>query len=458
VRIRKLLVVLLASGCTAASLLTPASADTTGPAIDNASMMNGGRPCSSSNPPQLGHLASQLEVLGTDPNPPFGYPFTYSYAIWPVSDPTAVTTFTTTNYAITDLARGLVPGGTLVSGTSYSWHVQLTDGNGTSPWSQTCTFGYDDTPPQTPTISSSNFPPGYYTPGPISQLAQFTLDGNGDPDTVGFDWTWGNILGVRGCSSSGSEGQLVCPDPLSVPGIVRTDSPGGTASLALSPPSGGPLQLTIAAVDRAGNESPQVSYQLYALRTNPIVTVSDQPICGKKTTVSFAPNAGLTDVVSYTYALEGGDGQSVDVRADRNGLATATVDVSSQPYALVVSSVSSTGFRSTFAIVRLDLNPQPTVSSDVYTNYGQPTGGVGIPGTFTFNPPFDGHQVTGYQYRFHTGPTRTVAVDPNSRSATIQYTPTKAGTDTLTVQSINGDSSGGSCSASYSFVVASPAG
>lgn len=456
-RFRKVLVVLLATGCTVASLLTPAAAVTTGPAIDNSSLMNGGMPCSSSTPPVLGYFADELKVLGTDPNPPFSSNYTFTFAIWPQSDPTTVTTFSTTNYAVTDLARGYVPAGTLSSGANYSWHVQLSDANGTSPWSQTCTFSYDNTAPQTPTISSSNFPPGYYTPGPIGQLAQFTLSGNGDPDTAGFVWDWGNILPVAGCSYSGPQGQLVCPDPLSVPGVVRADAPGGTANLALSPPHGGPLELTIAAVDRAGNESGQVSYQLFVPLSNPTITVtSSQPICGKKATVTFAPHDGVSDVVSYTYTAEGGGDQPVTVRADRNGQATATVDVSSQPFGITAASISSNGFRSSFGYAGLDVNPQPNVSSDVYQNYAQPTGGVGVTGSFTFNPPFDGRPVTGYRYRFHTGPSRTVSADPNSQSATIQYTPTRAGTDTLTVQSINGDGSGGSCQASYTFVVAGP--
>lgn len=74
---------------------------------------------------------------------------------------------------------------------------------------------------------------------------------------------------------------------------------------------------------------------------------------------------------------------------------------------------------------------------------------------FTFSPPYDGHQVVSYQYRLPNGPPRTVAADPNSQTATVQFTPTHAGAQTLTVQSINGDAPGGSCQASYTFVVAS---
>jgi hypothetical protein len=447
-------VVLLAAGSAVVSLLTPASAVAGGPAIDNSSLMNGGHPCSATTPPIVGYLASQLEVLGTDPNPSQDSEYHFNFAIWPLSDPTAVTAFSTTNYSIDRLARGRVPDGTLSSGSSYSWHVQLSDTNGTSPWSQTCTFSYDGTPPQTPTISSGNFPPD--TVGPVGQLAQFTFNGNGDPDTAGFAWAWGDLLPVPGCSYSGPQGQVICPDPLSVPGVVRADSAGGTASLAASPPHSGTIDLTVAAVDRAGNESSNITYRMFVPDSGPTVTVtSSQPTCGTKLTVSFAPHAGVSGVLSYTYTVQTMNGEPpVTVRANRAGEASATVDVSSAPFAITATSLSSNGFQSSVGYTGLDVNPQPTISSDVYQNSGQPTGGVGVPGTFTFSPPFDGHQVTSYQYRFPNGAPATVAADPNSQTATVQFTPTHAGTQTLTVQSINGDAPGGSCQASYTFVVA----
>jgi hypothetical protein len=447
-------VVLLAAGSAMASLLTPATAAAGSPAIDNSSLMNGGMPCATSTPPVLGDFASQLEALGADPNPSLDSQYHYNFAIWPQSDPATVTTFSTTNYSINQLARGRVPDGTLSSGTSYSWHVQLSDTNGTSPWSQTCTFSYDATPPQPPTVSSSNFPPD--TVGPIGELAQFTFNGNGDPDTAGFAWAWGDSLPLPSCSYSGPQGQLICPDPLSVPGVVRADSAGGTASLAVNAPHSGPLRLTVAALDRAGNESSKITYWMFVPDSGPTVTVtSSQPTCGAKLTVSFAPHAGVSGVLSYTYTVQSMNGEPpVTVRADRAGNASATIDVSSQPFAIDATSLSSNGFQSSMGYTGLDVNPQPTISSDIYQT-GQPGGGVGVPGTFTFSPPYDGHQVTSYQYRLPNSPPRTVAADPNSQTATVQFTPTHAGTQTLTVQSINGDAPGGSCQASYTFVVAS---
>jgi hypothetical protein len=450
-------VVLLAAGSAVAFLLTPAAAVAGSPAIDNSSLMNGGLPCATSTPPVLGYFADQLEALGTDPDPSLDSQYHFNFAIWPQSDPATVTTFSTTNYSVGRLARGRVPDGTLSSGTSYSWHVQLSDTNGTSPWSQTCTFDYDATAPQAPTISSSNFPLDMGTPGPIGQLAMFTFNGNGDPDTAGFAWGWGDELPLTGCEYSGPQGQLICPDPLSVPGVVRADSPGGTASVASNPPHDGPIDLTVAALDRAGNISSRVTYRIFVPYSGPTVTVtSSQPTCGNKATVSFAPHHRVRGVLSYTYTVQSMNGdQPVTVPADRAGKASATIDVSSQPYAITATSLSSNGFQSSPGYASLDVNPQPTISSDVYQNSGQPTGGVGVPGTFTFSPPYDGHQVTSYRYQFSSGVPRTVAADPNSQTATVQFTPTSAGTQTLTVQSINGDAPGGSCQASYTFVVAS---
>jgi hypothetical protein len=451
---------LISALLTMPATMPAAQAVGTGPVVDNTSLLNGGKACTNSTPPApLGYFAYILNAVGSDPNPDSVFSYDYTFDIWPTSDPAAQTELHTTEYSSGSLATQFVPSSVLVSNTTYSWRVQLTDANGTSPWSQTCTFGYDVTPPTTPVITSSNYPTMDQGVGPIGQLAQFTFDGHGDPNTAGFLWDWGSILPVPGCSYSGPLGQLQCPDTFAQPHTIRANAPGGTASFAGLPPTtfGGPQTLTIAALDVAGNMSQPVHYQIMVPYTPAIVTVHQQPICGNTATVSFAPYPGLTGVTSYSYSMESINGPVTGtVAAGADGTATVNVAVTPDNYAIQARSISANGFLSSDGYGSLDVNPQPGIQSDVYLNSGQPVGGPGVTGTFTLSPPSDGSWVSSYRYRFgDDGPFQTVAADQNGDTATVQFTPSHPGRQTLTVQSVNAEPPpSNSCLASYVFRVA----
>jgi hypothetical protein len=335
--------------------------------------------------------------------------------------------------------------------------VQLKTSNGTSPWSQVCTFRYDNTGPAEPTISSTNYPPYGEGLGAVGQFAQFTFDAGGDPDTAGFVYHWGADMPAGICSFSGPVGQLVCPDPFSDPDTVRVASPGGAASVSLNPVGVGPQTLSVAALDAVGNRSPVVRYEMFVPYSGPTVTqASSHPICGNVAKVVFAPHPGLTPVSSYTYSFD--QGPAVTVPADADGTAQVSIKENGSPGILQVTSTGANGFRSNEAYSWLNVNPQVSVYSPQYPNYGQPTGGVGKTGTFYFQPPYsEGPPPTAFSYRFANGPEQTVAAATDEwggTSASVQWTPTRAGQQTLTVQTINADGSPGTCTASYTFTVA----
>jgi hypothetical protein len=449
-RVPKLFYALVAS-CVLAALAPLGTAQAaTGPTIDNASLTNGGRPCSATTPPvTLGYWATYLEAAGTDDT--YSYSgYNYTFTIWPVDDPAAATSITTSRTDSGELARPQVPAGVLIDGGSYAWRVQLTTGNGTSPWSQVCTFSYDHTAPAAPSVSSANYPPSGQGAAPLGQLAQFTFDAGGDVDTAGFRYSWG-YLGVLGCSFGA---QLVCPDFLSQPGTVRVTSPGGTASVTLNPVGHGPLTLVVDALDVAGNTSSNVLYQVFMPYSAPTVTQAvSNPICGSVAKLVFSPRPGLGPVSSYTYSFD--QGAAVTVPAAADGTAQVSIKENREPAFIVVSSTGADGFRSSEANVYLNLNPQVSVYSDVYTDYGQPVGGIGVTSEFAFQPPFsESGPPAGFSYRFPNGQTRTVAATDEFGSASVQWAPTRAGQQTLTVQAINADGSPGTCTTSYTFTVA----
>ncbi|HEX8306066.1 MAG TPA: hypothetical protein VF612_14410 [Jatrophihabitans sp.] len=453
-RLPKLFTILIA-GCVLAALSPLGTAQAaSGPTIDNTSLTNGGRPCSATTPPVvLGGFASYLQAAGSDDTYTYSG-FDYTFTIWPVADPAAARSVIDHAYDSGEIATARLPADVLTDGGSYAWRVQLTTSNGTSPWSPVCTFRYDYTAPAAPSISSANYPPFPGALGPVGQFAQFTFDAGGDLDTAGFAYSWNVEPGVSGCVWGSVFEPLACPDFLSGPDTVRLASPGGTATVTLNPVSHGPQTLLVAALDAAGNRSELVRYETYVPYSGPTVTQADsRPICGNIARVIFSPHPGLTPVSSYTYAF--GQGPAVTVPADADGTAQVSIKENQESGNLAVTSIGANGFRSSTANHWLNVNPQVSVYSNVYTNYGQPVGGVGVTGKFTFQPPFsESGPPAAFSYRFPNGPTRTVAATDEFGSATVQWAPTRAGQQTLTVQSINADGSPGACTTSYTFTVA----
>jgi hypothetical protein len=452
-RMPRLLAVLLTT-CVAAVLTPLGTAQAaSGPTIDSTTLTNGGKPCSATTPPVvLGFSAPTLQVAGSDDT--YSYSgFNYTFAIWPLTDPATVRTMTRFGSASGRLATAEVPYGGLIDGDSYAWRVQLATSNGTSPWSQVCTFSYDNTPPPTPAVSSANYPAYGQGLAPLGEFAQFTFDAGGDPDTAGFYYSWSSSPPAFTCSYSGPIGQLVCPDPFSQPDTVRVASPGGTASVLLNPVANGPQTLSVATVDVAGNRSEFVRYDTFVPYSGPDVTqAASHPICGSLAKVVFAPRPGLGPVSSYTYSFD--QGPDVTVPAAADGTAQVSIKENREAGTLKVTSTGTNGFRSSDAYTWLDVNPQVSVYSDVYGDNGQPAGGVGVSGQFTLWPPYsDGAPPTAFSYRFSDGPAKTVAADEYG-SATVRWAPTHAGQQTMTVQSLNADGSPASCTSSYTFTVA----
>jgi hypothetical protein len=455
-RIPKLLAALLTS-CVLAALTPLGTAQAAaGPAIDNTSLTNGGKPCSATTPPVvLGYFGPLLEAAGSDDA--YSPGFDYTFSIWPLTDPAAVRSVSVHGYSSGQLVHAQLPDDVLVDGHSYAWRVQLRTSNGTSPWSQACTFSYDNTSPATPAVSSANYPRFGEGQSPVGEFAQFTFDSGGDPDTVGFYYAWTQDLPSYACSFGGPLGQLVCPDIFADSNTVRVASPGGSASVTLPPVSDGPQTLSVVAMDVAGNRSPAVQYQTFVPWSGPTVSVAGgRPICGGSGSarVVFAPNPGLTTgVSSYTYTVDGNP--AVTVPAGANGTAKVWMKDVRESAWLQVTSLSTNGFRSGQGYLFLDVNPQVSVYSSGYPNSGQPVGGVGVLGQFRFSPPYtDGSAPTSFSYRFPDGPVKTVPADEFSGDASVQWAPVHAGQQTMTVQAMNADGSPASCTTSYTFTVA----
>jgi hypothetical protein len=422
------------------------------PRIDNGTLRNGGFACRERAPFQtIGGFVGNLQARGTDADDLDQNGLSYEFAVWPVDDPSA-RTVVTADGSSGFWTTGQVPAEQQVDGKTYAWQVRVSDGLESSPWSKVCKYVVDDTNPPAPTVTSSNYPPeetGERTP--LGEPGRFTFSGGGNADVVGFQYGW-DLLGVGGCEVH-EFGKLVCADPFDGPGTVRANAPGGTATVLLSPPRSGPNTLVVRSLDRGGNVSGTVEYRFLAPSAQPAVAVvGPPPSVGEQVTLRFSPPEGVTGTRSYTYSLDGAEPRTVAAKSD--GTATikfqATNDFGHQ---LSVSSRSANGWVSGTANWSLSFVPWPHVSSDVYKGF-EPTGGVGVPGSFTFSPPTDrtGALTKAYRYTFDGEDPVTIQAGADRR-ATISWAPRVSGFNSVEVVAVLSDGTE-SESQFYSFNVA----
>jgi hypothetical protein len=412
---------------------SPALAATSGPPtpID---LFNGYQACSAdvSAPVYLDSAFSvNLEALSQDTADSPWAP--EHFQVYPVSNPAQVITFSN-QYALPGIEQSVsVPGSDLADGQTYAWQVQTVAASGTSAWSAPCYFTVDNTRPSAaPTVTSSNYPQGQRDqPGaPI----QVTLGANGVSDVAGYVFSWVGDFPVVG-TTIGPDGIPEPTDPWATSnpvtgsaGFVRASSLGGPATVGLVPPQNtGFLILTVASLDRAYNESPPTTYEIFTKPDAPTITWLNPNI-------KFAGNGefhitanpaleAASPVVSYTVQVYGGTGKTSTVKASGDGSAEVgvTLDGSFGDF-MVVTSTSADGWVSENTFWNYAVDTSPTVSSDVYPE-NQTSGGAGIPGTFTFAPKVKG--ITSYTYSFSDGTSGTVAA--RNGTAQVTWTPQQSG-------------------------------
>jgi hypothetical protein len=413
-------------------------------------LFNGDRACStdvSSPTPLYGggdlpDVGVVIEALDQDPNASDAPYITENFQVWPVADPTDVTTVTNSGVRIGYEGEVTVLDNYLSNGQTYAWEAQATAASGTSGWSAPCYFTVDNTPPANPpTVTSSNYPEGQADPG--GTPAQFTFGANGDSDIIGYGFGWAGGVPVPITSTTGAYGipQPVDPFTADPANFVAASTLGGSATVSLIPPGGsGPMTLYVESFDRAYNISSLTEYTFFVDSTGPTVTPLDaSPQYGQRETFHLVPNAALqatSAVVSYTVQFTGDTEQTVTVKAKHDGTANVSFDLNGPSGDIMdVSSTSANGWVSNDANWLVQFDTSPTVSSVVYPENGS-GGGVGVSGTFTFAPKVNG--IVSYTYSFNDGTPVTVKPGPHG-VATITWTPDASGFYDLNVYATTKD-------------------
>jgi hypothetical protein len=355
------------------------------------------------------------------------------YLIWPVADSTQVTSLTASSSNGFEVPV-TTPGGLLTDGQTYAWQTRADDGQEQSGWSKTCYFTVDATrPAAAPTISSANYPAGVLDQG--GKPIKFTLGANGISDVAGYEFSWQQTLGVIG-ASIGAYGVPQPPSPYSdTKDFVRASALGGPATLSLVPPSSaGPVTLYVVSLDRAYNESSEVSYSFYVTDTSPTVSPAVLPF-DTPTVLTLTPNKSVGKVLSYSVQL--GNSQPETVQAAADGTAQVTVNPvsvnSPDGNVVTVTSNSANGWVSSIAREFFYYDTTPTVSSNVYLEEGSDpdtNGGVGIPGTFTFALALP--NIASYTYSFDGDTSATVPADATG-TGQVTWAPDSSGSHMLVV-------------------------
>jgi hypothetical protein len=383
-------------------------------------LYNSARPCTDqTSAPYLSGLTPSLSAMFNDPDDG-DRTLTGEFEIWPVDQPDQRTVLKAELASNGWVSGAKVPAGRLADNVTYAWAARVSDGTDTSAWSKTCYFITDATAPASaPGVSAPEYPDGSSGPGGVP--GRFTFTPSGVSDVAAYQYSWGE-LGVP-AYGTGPYNVPQWTDPFDGPQFVRAASLGASATISLSPPSGGPNRLKVRSYDRAGNSSGTTTYQIYVGDTSPTVTVGGPITLGTAFTMRFVPGANVSGVLDYTYKVDYGPEQTVAAGAD--GGATVTLTLSnSGSHNVDVRSRSANGWVSSPGNWHEYVDTSPSVTSAVYPEGDSPTGGVGVAGTFTFAPRMP--NVVAYVFSFDWGVETTVAAGADGK-ATITWTPDSSG-------------------------------
>lgn len=430
-RVRAALVSLAALGL-AVTAASPALADAVTP-VAPTKLINGGQACATDQSSAGYYNANNSFEIEGAPTLSDGSLASASieYQLWPVSDPTQVTSWTLAGASNLESPLN-VPGNDFADGQTYAWDAATVYNGATSDWSAPCYVNIDETAPaNAPTVTSTNYPSG--VKDQAGAPVHVTFGANGVSDVVGyvFSWTSMPIPEFNGPLS----------DPYLGPaGSEPASSLGGSATLDLVPSQPSfYMRLTVESVDRAGNISPTTTYQFYLNGSSPTITMQGHLASyDKPTTFDLTPDAGInaaSPVTAYNVMIAGDpSGQkNYTIAANADGTAQTQITFDAAFEWVQISSVSADGWISDAA--DYSFNSAPKVSSDVYAE-GATSGGIGVKGTFTFEPTVKG--VVSYSYSWDYGTTQTT-VAAHDGKASICWTPTASGSYDLEVYAVLAD-------------------
>ncbi|MCZ7416927.1 MULTISPECIES: DNRLRE domain-containing protein [unclassified Streptomyces] len=213
-----------------------------------AQTMTPGPDCDLTSPySSVGKSDLTFRAKGSDPD---GNLKDLQFRVWPDGDYGSILVNTYVNVDSNGYASVVLPWENLTNGTTYSWDVRSRDtenaGSAYAPdGSQPCRFVVDHTAPQSPSVTSSDFPADDGTEAtwsnvPFGTPGAFTFGSGGSSDVVRYEYS----LNWTGFASKATPA-----------------SPGQSVTIPFTAPLAGPNVLYVRAVDSVGNVSAQTAYR-----------------------------------------------------------------------------------------------------------------------------------------------------------------------------------------------------
>jgi hypothetical protein len=410
------------------------------------------------------------------------------FAVWPVDRPGQRTQIRGGNgtdpTAVADL--GAYPDGTILA-----WAGQARDGDDASPWSAPCYLTVDNTPPRTaPTVWTTDC------------TGVFVVDGGGDTDIVGFDWSArgrvgrvhgdrariqasGDEVTVNAVDAAGNRGRAVgyaCTPPaadapeVSAPALVagvaatltltpranaviayeydfgdgrrRVEAgPDGAARLSWTPGHSGVYTLTVAAETATGELSGARRQSVEVADPRPVLRAPAGEL-DVGAPVPVTVSSDLADGAELRYTVGGGPERAVRFAKK----VTVPVEPTHAGPIVVSARVQRTdGTLTPAGTLTLAISSAPLIEPAPQLGAAAVAGRIG---TVTLSPGQPG--VVSYRYSFDDGSAeQTVAARPDG-TAEVGFTPDRAGWRVLTAVSVSADGTV-SDPRDYPIVVADPA-
>ncbi|SIQ57885.1 hypothetical protein [Micromonospora avicenniae] len=212
----------------------------------------------------------------------------------------------------------------------------------------------------------------------------------------------------------------------------------GTAAITWTPQRSGWTMVTVRGVTSDGTVTEPREYAFTVRDPKPTIVsylyTEWDPMGGIGVPGAFRFSSELPGTVEFVYQLNDGPEQTVAVTEGTAADLMVTPDRGSRN-TLTVRSRSTSGELSPAATFTFAVSTAPTITSTTYPS-GEPAGGVGVPGVFTFAPRMPG--VKNYVYQFDNGPEVSVAAGADG-TASVTLTPTEARWYPISVYAVDAD-------------------
>lgn len=223
-----------------------------------------------SSRPTVNTATPQLRSVITDAE---GSSTTAEFEWWTLNGSTKLGSMATATGASGSTFSAAVPPGVLDHGSSYKWRVRGNDGIVNGSWSSFCEFTVDTSIGSPPVVTSTTYPENAWG-GDAGVGGEFTFEANGVADAAAYEYS----LDVQPPNK-----------------VVNTSTPGGSATVTITPSTPGWHTVWVRTRDSAGNVTELRKYP-FKVGSAALTSPKIGDITGAKTVLSSIGTQSFTEV------------------------------------------------------------------------------------------------------------------------------------------------------------------